>query len=1857
MKQNFKKILATIFAVSFFLGMFPFSNLNLSVFAANYSDSQLANIKNSVLSNKIASAYVDNVMRYYLKNNTRVKQSNLDVGKAVVFLFDGCSDNVFSGSFDYSSNHRSAYCAVVKIVNSIPTIVYENENSSTIPDNPRMVNSSIAGNYGTDVPTVIDGIHNITKINHNSSYAALHVQDSGSGVSVIRCNNSQYYSSTSYGINIHARGWNNVSTSTYSSTGCFNIGIANDWSEYNNFMYAVTGKSNAKSSKFSSSETGADVGVVIVDRLMCADNLAKIYKNDSAVISSITSFSTSLIKEFASKISGSGLIGQNLADFVLNFLVHNKSESRGYESRTTSSKGIDLVKRFEGSVIDNNGMHVAYVDVGGTLTIGYGHTGKEVYSGMKINESQATQYLSSDLSSAEKAVNAFAKKYNRYLTQEQFDALVSFTFNVGSGWTYDSSYNIHKYMSTGDHTSQQVKDTFGSWVKADGKVSQGLVSRRAKESALYLYGTYDGTGGSSDTSNSGTITDNSYSSESSYSPGYYKVKPDIGVNVRSGPGTNYSKNTAYKKGTIVTITSTSGNWGKCSAGWICIDYMTWQGALEPEIKKPAAPSLSLTSAVNTAVGEAVTITWNAAADATSYDIYLRNSAGNIVDQSIGNTGRSAAFTLGSAEKFTVTAVSKNSKYTSDISNTITVTAHNPSTVRFLDWDGTEVSNQTVPYGKSATVPSNPSRHGWTFKTWNGKYTNVTTDQIVNAYYERNIYTVTFLDEVGTLIGEKQKVQFESAATAPNYTAPEGYDFLGWDQEFDYIESDLTIRPVVKWSNDDLPVVIINNSTTNNTTAIREETGYTVNVVVKNNPDNEIDGRVIVALKTSEGKLLTSTESAAFHLKKNATKTIEVFMPYEQAASIADIYVVEKFSTAIPISAVLSKEIDQGTAWSNWSEEPNPEGAYQGESRTEYRYRTKSTTTSSESTLPGWEQYNVTSEWGPWGSWSGWTDTKITGSDSRQVETKQVIASQTYKTQYHYYRYKNSSGSSGNSYIDGSCNIYEDIYLDAPLTQTSWGGGYKWWHNGSNYHTMWPCSDNGTQVVTSTTYKTQYRYRDRSLVYTYHYYQWSKWSEWSTTPVTGNSTKEVETRTVYRYLADNPDLVANTDGVLRTVSGNVDSSLAGEQAILFIYKIDEASDYTNEYVGQTTIADDGSYSFSFKLREEPSIKTGDFTVTLGIEGTNAAMFLEPIIAPKPVYTVTYLDWDGTVLNTQEVTEGENAVAPETNPSREGYDFICWNNTATNVKDDLTVSPVYKIKSYTVVFIDWTKENFVMQTYEHGQPLVPPEIDSAEGNEIIGWDAIIDGTTTVTQNMVITAKYDKITYDVNFYDENGEVLNTVSVDYGESVETPVELENDNVEVLAWVPDGDIDNVTENVNVIPVFRFKNTVATPVASVETGEYTTAQTVTLSCETEDSVIFYTLNGDDPRESGTEYTGPFTISESSELKFVASAIEKNDSETVRELIAINNGSGTEKHIVTFISDRETNDYDSFFVEEGNTIGFTDDYFYRYGCDFIGAYTGLEGQEEMSCWSIENDTVTDSVNLYLYWVPQKCNVTFVGFEDEILDTQSVEYLGEAIPPEAPEVEGYVFAGYDTDDFTVTGDREITARYIRESEYVSVSLNKSKVRLPNGTSYALKTTIKNGNNNAYTLLWASSDETVAVVDDAGVITAVGAGTATVYVMIDESGSVAQCTVYVEADTDSEITIVAGNGIGIDSADQIRGITKETTVADARNMFLNEDLVFIDINGYQLEDDDFVGTGTKIRIMSGTEIVDEKIVVVTGDMNGDGKINNRDASMVIRYLVDKEVANLAQLTAIDVNGDGNVNNRDASMISRYLVGKETF
>lgn len=139
----------------------------------------------------------------------------------------------------------------------------------------------------------------------------------------------------------------------------------------------------------------------------------------------------------------------------------------------TGEPGVALIKSFEGLSLN------AYPDPatgGEPVTIGYGHTGG-VKMGQTITEAQADAYLRADLDRFEDAVSRLAP----VTTQNQFDALVSFTFNLGEGNL--SSSTLLKKHNAGDYAG--AKAEFVRWNKANGKVMAGLTRRREAEADLY----------------------------------------------------------------------------------------------------------------------------------------------------------------------------------------------------------------------------------------------------------------------------------------------------------------------------------------------------------------------------------------------------------------------------------------------------------------------------------------------------------------------------------------------------------------------------------------------------------------------------------------------------------------------------------------------------------------------------------------------------------------------------------------------------------------------------------------------------------------------------------------------------------------------------------------------------------------------------------------------------------------------------------------------------------------------------------------------------------------------------------------------------------------------------------------------------------------------------------------------------------------------------------------------------------------------------------------------------------------------------------------------------------------------------
>ena len=136
-----------------------------------------------------------------------------------------------------------------------------------------------------------------------------------------------------------------------------------------------------------------------------------------------------------------------------------------------SDECIEFIKKFEGCEL------TSYQCSADVWTIGYGHT-LGIVKGMEINQEVADDFLQKDLIEFQNDVN---QEVNVKLEQYQFDALVSWTFNLGVGNLRSST--LLKKLNNGDY--DDVPNQIKRWNKANGKVVYGLVRRREAESLLW----------------------------------------------------------------------------------------------------------------------------------------------------------------------------------------------------------------------------------------------------------------------------------------------------------------------------------------------------------------------------------------------------------------------------------------------------------------------------------------------------------------------------------------------------------------------------------------------------------------------------------------------------------------------------------------------------------------------------------------------------------------------------------------------------------------------------------------------------------------------------------------------------------------------------------------------------------------------------------------------------------------------------------------------------------------------------------------------------------------------------------------------------------------------------------------------------------------------------------------------------------------------------------------------------------------------------------------------------------------------------------------------------------------------------
>lgn len=283
-------------------------------------------------------------------------------------------------------------------------------------------------------------------------------------------------------------------------------------------------------------------------------------------------------------------------------------------------------------------------------------------------------------------------------------------------------------------------------------------------------------------------------------------------------------------------------------------------------------------------------------------------------------------------------------------------------------------------------------------------------------------------------------------------------------------------------------------------------------------------------------------------------------------------------------------------WSEWSTEKVSETATRKvETQTRYRYKTKETTTSSAASKNGWEMYEVTYTLGDYGNWSGWSATAVSGSDSREVDTKNQYqyrdkwVTQEYSDWGSWSSWSSNRESTSDLKKEDTRSVYGYYYFQCPNCGMHWYGSgitcFTWAGGcgqavipGDSWHEVWSttswanagfweyygtghyaASINGSLVFKWTTgydgsartqyryatrtvkdvtnygewsdfsdtvytesssrdvnTRTMYRYRDRQQVPVYHFYRWGNWSDWSTKSISENNNQKVETKNYYRY---------------------------------------------------------------------------------------------------------------------------------------------------------------------------------------------------------------------------------------------------------------------------------------------------------------------------------------------------------------------------------------------------------------------------------------------------------------------------------------------------------------------------------------------------------------------------------------------------------------------------------------------------------------------------------------------------------------------------------------------------------------------
>lgn len=284
---------------------------------------------------------------------------------------------------------------------------------------------------------------------------------------------------------------------------------------------------------------------------------------------------------------------------------------------------------------------------------------------------------------------------------------------------------------------------------------------------------------------------------------------------------------------------------------------------------------------------------------------------------------------------------------------------------------------------------------------------------------------------------------------------------------------------------------------------------------------------------------------------------------------------------------------------------------------------------------------------------------------------------------------------------------------------------------------------------------------------------------------------------------------------------------------------------------------------------PSYSTMLFVPEESVEAYQNALYWEEFTDIRAIGSaplVQFLDWDGIILSSANVTIGTAATAPA-DPTRTGYTFIGWDKDFSNITEDLVVTAQYKINRYEVIFKDWDGTILKSDSVDYNTAATAPANPLREGHEFIGWDKDF---SHVSSDMVINARYAVNYYPVGFLNYDGTLLSEQSIAYNQAAMEPNVPAREGYTFIGWT--ADIEHITARTFAIALYEKDGINVTYIS--EEGDTIVSEKVDMHLP------------DAPIVSGKTFTGWLTESASNAEGIVFRATYTLDNPTTGEDVVV-----------------------------------------------------------------------------------------------------------------------------------------------------------------------------------------------------------------------------------------------------------------------------------------------------------------------------------------------------------------------------------